>query len=372
MSETHTPPPVPPEVAAAQEPWPDVEGESAEPEPATVDVVGDGSAEGGEPLTATLLARAAGDRLEVLARVVRNGVLVLGGMAVVLAVWLAPGVRSQRETLLAVVAFGLVVLGGLTVDAALRGFACLLHLQADQAEAAGRVEQHLASGLRQLAVTLDALAAAPHSPAAATPISDVKAERLAEARLAIRAGHWDAAEELVRSFAESHPDDPDASRLADDLSRARQTAGDELLAKVQAAREVNDPDRVIEVRAALKPLLAAEALRALDRDLAKWFMILIQRRLRTGTVRADVAVLAARVAESLDDTPEGASLRASLPTLRRAAGLCPRCGQPYTGLADACPACLAGLHHASPAPPAPEPSTNTPPSDSSTASPPPA
>ncbi|MFO0950400.1 MAG: hypothetical protein U0835_04475 [Isosphaeraceae bacterium] len=56
---------------------------------------------------------------------------------------------------------------------------------------------------------------------------------------------------------------------------------------------------------------------------------MIQKRLRTGTVRPDVAVLAGRVADSLDDTPEGASLRASLPTLRRAAGLCARCAQPY-------------------------------------------
>jgi hypothetical protein len=40
-------------------------------------------------------------------------------------------------------------------------------------------------------------------------------------------------------------------------------------------------------------------------------------------------------------TVEGASLRASLPTLRRSAGLCPRCAQPYTGLANACPQCLA-------------------------------
>src|SRR5262249_6768562 len=101
------------------------------------------------------------------------------------------------------------------------------------------------------------------------------------------------------------------------------------------------------------PLLAADALRALDRDLAKWFMALITRRLRTGSVRADVAVLAARVAEDLDDTPEGASLRASLPTLRRAAGLCPRCGQPYAGLAAAPPP-------ARPAPRAP-PAVPTPP-----------
>jgi hypothetical protein len=67
-------------------------------------------------------------------------------------------------------------------------------------------------------------------------------------------------------------------------------------------------------------------------------------------MRADVAVLAARVALSLDDTPEGASLRASLPTLRRAAGLCARCGQPYTGIAEACPICQSAAAVIAPAP----------------------
>ena len=98
----------------------------------------------------------------------------------------------------------------------------------------------------------------------------------------------------------------------------------------------------IELHDEVKPLIESEALRALDVDLAKWFMMLIHRRLRSGTVKADVALLAGRVAASFDGTPEGASLRASLPTLRRAAGLCARCAQPYTGIADACPACLTG------------------------------
>jgi hypothetical protein len=54
-----------------------------------------------------------------------------------------------------------------------------------------------------------------------------------------------------------------------------------------------------------------------------------------------VAELATRVAERFPRTVVGASLRASLPTLRRSAGLCPRCSAPYKGIADACPKCLA-------------------------------
>ena len=108
---------------------------------------------------------------------------------------------------------------------------------------------------------------------------------------------------------------------------------------------------MIELREGLKPLVDPETLRSLDLELAKWFMMTIHRRLRSGTMRPDVAILAARVAGSLDDTPEGASLRASLPTLRRAAGLCARCGQPYKGIADACPACLTGGFAPSPSAP---------------------
>ncbi len=77
-------------------------------------------------------------------------------------------------------------------------------------------------------------------------------------------------------------------------------------------------------------------------------MTLIQKRLRTGTIRPDVVVLAARVAESFGGTTEGASLRASLPTLRRSAGLCPKCAEPYTGVGDACPKCLAASTAPSP------------------------
>jgi hypothetical protein len=185
------------------------------------------------------------------------------------------------------------------------------------------------------------------------PSFDVKAQRVAEIRHAIRLAAWSEAADLVRAFSESHPDDPESARSAAELTEARETAGRELIEKLQAAREANDPERVIELRNLLKPLLPHESLRTLDHDLAKFLMNLIQRRLRTGKLRPDVAILAGKVASSLDDTPEGASLRASLPTLRRAAGLCPRCAQPYTGIGDACPLCLAGT--VTPLPPEPAP-----------------
>ena len=57
-------------------------------------------------------------------------------------------------------------------------------------------------------------------------------------------------------------------------------------------------------------------------------------------MRADVAELAEAIVEAFPATNEGASLRASLPTLRRSAGLCPRCAEPYAGEDDACAECL--------------------------------
>jgi hypothetical protein len=68
---------------------------------------------------------------------------------------------------------------------------------------------------------------------------------------------------------------------------------------------------------------------------------LIHRRLRTGTIQSEVVQLASRFSEVFATTVEGASVRAALPTLRRSVGLCPRCSQPYAGVAEACPKCLS-------------------------------
>src|SRR5262249_8982800 len=78
----------------------------------------------------------------------------------------------------------------------------------------------------------------------------------------------------------------------------------------------------------------------IEHDVAAWFLSAIHRRLRTGKIQADVVSLAGRFADAFATTVEGASVHAALPTLRRSVGLCPRCAQPYIGIADACPKCL--------------------------------
>jgi hypothetical protein len=212
----------------------------------------------------------------------------------------------------------------------------LIDVIVDQAEATQRaadlIEWHVVPALARMAVALERAASAPRD--------DGRALALAGARQAIEDGRWDLAERLVKAFARDFPNVAEAATLPQDLAQARQEVVDGLRARVGAARAAGDPDQVIDLRDELTQHLRGEPLKELDRDLIKWLLALIQRRMRTGTVRGDVARLAARMADSFGDTPEGASMRASLPTLRRSAGLCPRCAQPYNGLAEACPTCL--------------------------------
>ncbi len=162
-----------------------------------------------------------------------------------------------------------------------------------------------------------------------------------EIREAMAAGLWSEAGKLLESLASEAPGHPEADALAQALDRGRREAVGDLRARLDASRAANDPEAVLDYRALIGPLISDEARRELDTELVRWLLALLMRRMRTGTVRADVAALAARAAETFPATPEGASLRASLPTLRRSAGLCPRCAKPYAGVEAACPECLA-------------------------------
>ena len=123
----------------------------------------------------------------------------------------------------------------------------------------------------------------------------------------------------------------------------RAAAGDRRTseARLAAARGADDPDRVIDCRDALTEHLRGEALHDLDQQVVRWLVSRVQARARAGTPAGATAAaaLAARVVESFGDTPEGASLRAALPSLRRNAGLCPRCARPNPGGTALCPRC---------------------------------
>ena len=126
---------------------------------------------------------------------------------------------------------------------------------------------------------------------------------------------------------------------------------DALRARLDAARVADDPDGVIDCRDALTEYLQGEPLKDLDRQVVRWLVGRVQARARAGTPASAVraAELAARVAESFGDTPEGVSLGAALPSLRRSAGLCPRCALPDPGRGgEGCPRCAAASRGATP------------------------
>jgi hypothetical protein len=193
--------------------------------------------------------------------------------------------------------------------------------------------------LDQIAKTVDragGLAAGGAVPDAARQRAVAEIERVT------RGASWSEAERLLAEFEAGYPDDPASAVLLAQLGQARDKARSDQLAELEAARNVNDPERVLEIYRQVGPAFEAQSRGVLERELGKWFLSLIHRRLRSGKVQPDVVLLAGRFAEVFAATPEGASVRASLPTLRRSVGLCPRCAQAYTGVADACPKCLAG------------------------------
>jgi hypothetical protein len=174
-----------------------------------------------------------------------------------------------------------------------------------------------------------------------TPVQD-REHRLDEIGHAARASRWADVAALLDDFQARFPDDPVIAGFRDRLDQARQEQVHTHLAQLDAARQVNDADRVLELYRLVEASLETDHRGNLGRELSRWFLQLIHRRLRIVPIQADVVLLATRVAETFGATAEAASLRASLPMLRRSVGLCPRCAQPYRGMAAACPKCLAG------------------------------
>ncbi len=220
----------------------------------------------------------------------------------------------------------------------------LIEVLTIQAEASRRLVELIESRslplLERIAVALERAPSAPSNVGTGGQ-GRGRSRGLVEFRLAVDEARWDHAEAIAHELAVVSPDDPEVSALLDELDRSRKFAAADLRQRIEAARQANDPDGAISSRDELAKILRGEAILEVDRSMVRWLMSLIQRRLRTGTIRADVVELAARVADRFGGTTEGASLRAALPTLRRSAGLCPKCAEPYTGVGDACPKCLA-------------------------------
>ncbi len=248
--------------------------------------------------------------------------------------------------IVALITLGGFGLAGWVAGRLLRALAELIEVFADGAEAAWKaaelVELHLLPALGRISASLDR--DAPEG-------RDRERARLASAaRRALADGQLGQAERLVEAVVRDDPGAPEATALAGELAEARRAIVDGLRARLDAARDAGDPERVIECRDALTQHLRGDPLKDLDRRTVRWLVDLIRKRSRAGMDRVAIVSLAARVADSFGDTPEGAALLAALPGLRRDAGLCPRCARPFAGAADACPRCLANGARTAPDP----------------------
>ncbi len=252
----------------------------------------------------------------------------------------------SEQILLAISALGFLIgfgLLGWVARALVRTMADQMEQQAQRLEIEVQAIKLLEC---RIAPALDRLAKAGEHAEFESPHStrshrdEEKAHRQSTLLEAIRANDWQQAEALAFSFASDHPEDPEATGWLQKVAEAKQARSETLLARLESARQVGDPEQVLLIRDELIAILNRENRQSLDRETVGWLMSLIHKRLRAGTFGPDIALLAGRIAEHFAETTEGASLRAALPTLRRSAGLCPRCVEPYTGVAEACPRCL--------------------------------
>jgi hypothetical protein len=249
-----------------------------------------------------------------------------------------PRLRAWVGAIFSVVAYGLA---GLAVAAVTRMAAAAI---GEYLERVARVSDDLLALTTRGVVDLDrisqvlSLGRQPQLPINQPALE--RTHKVEEIRRAIRISDWAVAESLLSAFAAEFPDDSQQTNLKAELKQSKYLASEQQLARLEAARQVNDPEGVFESYHHLAATLEAEARAALDQDLGKWFLALIHRRLRSAKIQPDVVQLASRFADAFASTVEGASVRASLPTLRRSAGLCPRCGSPYGGAGSACPKCL--------------------------------
>ncbi len=211
-------------------------------------------------------------------------------------------------------------------------------------------ESRLARHLEQI----EKLAAAPPAESAQIDPSIFAIEQ------ALASGDWRQAGALLQALELARPDDPIIVILRTRHEQARDSSLTSLASELEAARSVGDVARVLELHGLLAPALDLEKRNSLDRDLAKWFLERIQKRLLSGKIQLEIVQLATQVAETFSSTIAGASLKQSLPMLRRSVGLCSRCAQPYTGTNAACPTCMPS---SGPAATSPEPLANHKPPD---------
>ncbi len=205
--------------------------------------------------------------------------------------------------IVAVVTLGGCGLAGWILGQLLRTFAQALEVMADGAESSRRttelIEQHLVPTLNRIALAIE------------------------------------GQEESSNVAAENDG----TQRLRSELARA------------QAAGRVG---RVFELRDQITQHVRGEALHAIDVQLAIWMLKLVEQRVQADRVNSELAGWVAPRLNSFGSMPEADPLRAALPSIRRRAGLCQRCGKPVAGGEPVCLECQASPPRGSPPRPTPE------------------
>ena len=208
---------------------------------------------------------------------------------------------------------------------------------------ANSLERQLVPALQRLAQSLEARPANnPHAaPPAPTPTAH-SPEQLAldSIRARIHSEHWEQARRLILNFVEHFPDSPHVATLSDDFESARRQKAESLRQTLLDAQKAGDATQVLQARDRLTQYLSGDPLTKLDEQVVTWLVGHIRARLVGGRAK-EVVRLAEQVAETFADVPAAAPLRQSLPTLRRSAGLCPSCGNPYDVELPECPSCQA-------------------------------
>ncbi len=241
----------------------------------------------------------------------------------------------------------------------LRAGADLIDLWIDQQIAAEKtadlVERQLVPGILRMCQLLEksqesSAAQTLTKPAAEPTAAEARQQAIDAVVEAIRREWWDQARRLAAAFAERYPDAPDAKELASRVETAYARKVQLLREQLDQAEKAGDAEGLLNARDRLSAYLNGTQLHQVDRRVAHWMATLLRAALVQGKAR-EVVGLAERVADSFGDTtPEGGQVRSSLPTLRRSAGLCPDCGQPYDVSLARCLACEAKRAAKKPAP----------------------
>jgi hypothetical protein len=171
--------------------------------------------------------------------------------------------------------------------------------------------------------------------------NEARSRAIESVREAMKQERWEHAKRLARAAAEQFPDSIDATELTAQVETTFTRRVQSLREMLQQAEQAGDCDSLLNLRDRLSAYLDGTELYQVDRRVAHRISQILREALAAGRAK-EVVQLAERLVDAVgDSTQEGAQVRASLPTLRRSAGLCPECGQPSDPSRARCPACEA-------------------------------